>query len=198
MIKFFNKEEITTCYIPRVVWHTNIKTFLQDKKFDDCKLITLNELIHTDNNQIYYQNRSVVERFPEVNLNITPIMVKSILRGRIEHQSMSNNHVMRINRIGCDGFGIKVNLSSIYRSKPDFSVNYFDHYFTKSAEEYLNKMKKGDVFWGHLGRKVDINYISIYFGINKITHDKINFFENRTGVNLTNIRARLKNKDKLR
>jgi hypothetical protein len=178
--------------------NTNIKTFLQDKKFDECKLITLNELIHTDSNQIYYQNRSVVERFPEVNLNFTPIMVKSILRGRIEHQHMSNNHVTRINRMGCDGFGIKVNLSTIYRSKPDYSINYFDHYFTKSAEEYINKLKKGDVFWGKKGKKLEIGYIFFYFAINKITLDKINFFENRTGMNLTTIREKLKNDDKLK
>ena len=178
--------------------NTNIKTFLKNKKFDECKVITLNELIHTDNNQIYYQNKSVVERFPEVNLNRNPIMVKSILRGRIKHQYISNNHVIRINRIGCDGFGIKVNLSSIHRSKPDFNTNYFDHYFTKSAEEYLNKMGKGDVFWGNFGRKVDIIYLSAYFDINKITLDKINFFENRTGIKLTNIREKLKNNDKLK
>ena len=172
--------------------NTNIKTFLKNKKFDECKVITLNELVHTDNNQIYYENRSVVERFPEVNLNRTPIMLKSRLRGRIEHQQIYNNHVIRINSIGCDGFGVKVNLSSIYRSNPDFTTNYFDHYFTKSAEEYLIKTSKGDVFWGKLGRKMDINYISIYFDYNKITLEKINFFENRTGIKLPNIRAKLK------
>ena len=173
--------------------YTNIKTFLKEKKFDECKVITLNELVHTDNNQIYYENRSMAERFTEVNLNKTPIMVKPLLRGKIKHQQISNTHVIKFNKEVCDGFGVKSICESIHRDNPDYKYYYFDHYYTKSAEEYLSKLSRGPAFWGSKGKKIDLHYLSSYFDINKITLDKINYFENKTGIKLSNIRERLKN-----
>ena len=66
----------------------NIKTFLNDNKFLKCQRIQLNWVFHTDNNLIYYENRTLKERFPEVeekakkNIN-APHCIKSILRGHI-------------------------------------------------------------------------------------------------------------------
>ena len=44
--------------------YTNIKTFLNEQKFKKCLKINLNWVMHTDNNLIYYDNRSLHERFP--------------------------------------------------------------------------------------------------------------------------------------
>ena len=41
-----------------------IKTFLSDKCFRRCQIIKLNWILHTDNNLIYYDNRTLKERFP--------------------------------------------------------------------------------------------------------------------------------------
>ena len=135
----------------------------------------------------------MAERFTEVNLNKTPIMVKSLLRGKIKHQQISNTHVIKLNKEVCDGFGVKSICESIHRDNPDYKYYYFDHYYTKSAEEYLSKLSRGSAFWGNKGKKIDLHYLSSYFDINKITLDKINYFENKTGINLSNIRERLKN-----
>ena len=140
--------------------YNNIKAYLKEKKFDKCKVIYFNEKIHTDNNQIYYQNKSVVERFPEINYNRTPIMVKSILRGRRKHVQVINNHVIRVGMQGCNGFGQLIINNVIYAPNPDFKFYYFDHYFSKSAEEYLQKLVKGDVFWANLQNRVNIDFLS--------------------------------------
>lgn len=165
-----------------------LKIFFQNKKFAQCNVITLNELVHTDNNQIYNYNRSLVERFPEITYNKKPIMVKPIIRGRIKRQKIVNNHVVRINGQGCDGFGIKMVFKNIFRDKPDYKFYFFNHFMTKSAEEYLIKIDKGDAVWGD--RKINEAHLTSFFNFNKITLDKIIFFENKTHIKLKNIRER--------
>ena len=172
--------------------YTDIKDYLKEQKFDQCKAIFLNELVHTDNDQIFYQNKSVIERFPEININRSIIMVKSILKGKIKRTRIVNNHVIRLNWTGCDGSGKKIQFSNIHTHNPDFKNYFFAHYFSKSSEEYLWKIGKGSVFWGNL-RNVNRNYISMYFDYNKLTKKKINYFENKTGINLSFLRDRLKN-----
>ena len=46
--------------------YNKIKTFLPKRNFHQCNVIYLNHIIHTDNNQLYYQNKSMVERFPKI------------------------------------------------------------------------------------------------------------------------------------
>ena len=43
----------------------NIKDFLKQSKFYKCQRIQLNWIFHTDNDLLYYDNRSLAERFPE-------------------------------------------------------------------------------------------------------------------------------------
>ena len=117
-------------------------------------------------------------------------MVKSILKGKRKHTRIINNHVIRLNWEGCDGFGNKIKFSGIHTQNPDFINYFFDHYFSKSCEEYLMKLKKGSVFWGNI-RYINENYLNAYFTYNKLTEEKINFFENKTGINLTALRQKL-------
>ena len=46
--------------------YNKIKIFLSKRNFHQCNVIILNHIIHTDNNQLYYQNKSIVERFPKI------------------------------------------------------------------------------------------------------------------------------------
>lgn len=43
----------------------NIKEFLQINRFKNCERIQLNWIFHTDNNQLFYDNRTLKERFLE-------------------------------------------------------------------------------------------------------------------------------------
>ena len=44
--------------------YANIKNYLNQNHFAKCNIIYLNHIIHTDNNQLNYRNKSLFERFP--------------------------------------------------------------------------------------------------------------------------------------
>ena len=166
----------------------NIKYFLNNKKFNKCKIIQLNRPFHTDNNQIYYKNESLFKRFPKAFYNI--INVKSILRGHNPDIQIKSIHRINYSIKACNGFG-QINKLN----KPDFKYYYIDHYYFKSTEEFINKINKGDAYY--LSNKVlKFNKIKFYFAFNKITLKKINYIENKTGINLTIFRNKLNKKIK--
>ena len=117
--------------------YNNIKNFLIQKKFDKCQSIYLNWVIHTDNNLKYYDNRTLSERFPEINKNKNYCNGKTIIRGYMEGIKMQTTHKldMRIGR--CDGFGNLFKSKGIFCVKPDFKYYYINHYQFKSIEEFI-------------------------------------------------------------
>ena len=46
--------------------YSNIKEFLTESKFNHCNKIYLNWVFHTDNNLLKYDNRTLHERFPQI------------------------------------------------------------------------------------------------------------------------------------
>ena len=46
--------------------YKNIKAFLSNTNFDKCKITYLNHIIHNVNNNIYYENKFLVKRFPKM------------------------------------------------------------------------------------------------------------------------------------
>jgi len=69
--------------------YTNIKSFLKKSKFENCQIICLNLIYHTNNNKLYYENKSLSERFPKI-VPITKhegkfLGVKSIIRYNISN-----------------------------------------------------------------------------------------------------------------
>ena len=141
----------------------SIKNYLNNKKFKKCKVINLNRPFHTDNNQIYYKNKSLSERFPEKFYNI--INVKSILRGHIPNIKINSLHRLNYKLKACNGFGKNNN-------KTDFKYYYIDHYYFKSTEEFINKINRGDAYYSS-NNKLKFNKIKFYFAFNKITLEKI-------------------------
>ena len=47
---------------------TSFKSFLNDKRFDECIRVEINWIFYTDNNKLYYENKPVNERFTEKEL----------------------------------------------------------------------------------------------------------------------------------
>ena len=78
---------------------SNIPDFLNQKKFDKCQRIQLNWFFHTDNNQLYYDNRTLKERFPEKEKKWEGIKlggkegIKSILKGKI-NITIKDTHIL--------------------------------------------------------------------------------------------------------
>ena len=170
----------------------NIKVFLNDKRFKKCNLIHFNRVFHTDNNQLYYKNRSLFQRFPKYKTKI--ISVKPILRGHLFNINIKSQHAINYKYKACDGFGHFINQS---RKKPDFKYYYLDHFFFKSTEEYIEKVNRGDCYF-ILNKKIKFNKIKFYFSHNKMTIEKINLLENKTGINLNYFRNKLKNNEEIK
>jgi hypothetical protein len=131
----------------------NIKKFLNNDKFNNCQKIQLNWIIHTDNNLLYYENRPLKERFPEIednakknNINTT-VFIKCILKGHIPNIKIRSVHSLNHNLQSCDGFGNYVKDKGPFASHPDFRNYYIDHYTFKSTEEFVNKLNKGDALF---------------------------------------------------
>ena len=176
--------------------YTNIKNFLSEKKFNKCKLIYLNCLRHTDNDLIYYDNRSLTERFPIINWESKMYTVKAIIRGNIKEIEFKTSHWLDRRIKGCNSFGEVVKPTRRFKMINDikiFNNNYIDHYCFKSTEEYINKINKGDAIFGK-NHKTMMHKIKLYFNYNKITFEKIKFIENKTGFNLKEYKIKIKKK----
>ena len=177
--------------------YTNVKLYLQRDAFKNCEIIHLNWVQHTDNNLIHYDNRPLHIRFPEVepnarnNVNGSINFVKSILRGHIPNVVIKNVHTLTNKLKECNGFGNSEVIHGVCTGNSDFRFYYIDHYFSKSVEEFVEKINKGDVLHGQWA-KFKYFRIKNYFKRNKITLEKLNFIENHTKLNLTKYKIRLK------
>ena len=177
--------------------YPNIKDFLNQKIFNKCQRIQLNWYIHTDNNLLFYDNRTLKERFPEKkkekNGQQLPgsRLIKSILKGNIDIK-INLNHELNNKLITCDGFGEIIKNPGAKADKTDHIYYYIDHYWSKSTEEFTNKLIKGDAILGFKNRQNNMNRIKMYFTYNKITKEKIDYIENKTKYNLTEFRLMIK------
>ena len=167
----------------------SIKTFVFNERFKHCERIQLNWVIHTDNDLLYYDNRTLKERFPEKESEARKSkvggkhFVKSIIRGHKNKlkKKIHSSHILSNSLVNCDGFGHRQKRNSIITEKPDYEYYYIDHYYSKSTEEFIQKIQKTNVRWVN----PDImEKIEIYFSFNRITKEKIDYIENYTKLNL--------------
>ena len=123
---------------------SNIKEYISKKIFNKCNIIYLNHVIHTDNNELHYFNKSLFERFPEIesfkkiNMTYKPRTIlldltKVIIRGNLTNITFENPHFIN-NITSCDGFGNiltnKYNNIKIFLSKSNFNkcnIIYLNH-----------------------------------------------------------------------
>ena len=179
--------------------YTNVKFYLQRDAFKKCEIIYLNWVYHTDNNLIYYDSRPLHIRFPEVepnarnNVNRSRNCVKSILRGHIPNIVIKCLHKLTTKLKGCNGFGNPEVISGFHTYNSDFRFYYIDHYYSKSLEEFVEKLNKGDALHGQSDwfKYVRVN---CYFKRSNLTLEKLIFIENHTKLNLTKFKVRLNNK----
>ena len=175
--------------------YTNVKPFLNLPRFKHCEVIYLNLICHTDNNLIYYDNRSLAERFPRTVPKYKKggyrLEIKSILRGHIPNIEITNNHLLSTDLHNCNGYGNKNRYYyKTYSNQNDYKNYYIDHYYSKSTEEFIEKLNKGDAYLDTL--KYVMQRVDKYFTQSEITKEKIDFIENKTGLNLSLYRSKVK------
>ena len=128
--------------------YSNIGKFLSEQKFVGCEVIYLNYVHHTDNNLLHYDNRSLAERFPQKERRAlfgggTP-QIKPILRGHKPNITIGCLHRFSYDLINCNGYGYRDKAIDIRTKSPDYYNYYIIHYFSKSTEEFIEKIKRGD------------------------------------------------------
>jgi len=169
----------------------DINKYLYNKQFKKCETIYLNWIMYGDNNLLNYDNRTMIERFSK------PISKwnrgKSIVRTNIPNLIISSTHIIGINtEYFCDSNGKRIFPTSFY----DFEASndskaYIKHFFTKTAEEFCNKIKKGDGHF-HKSHPLNINVVNsrieMFFNFNSMTNEKLRILEKCIGMNLNKFR----------
>jgi len=167
--------------------YNNIKKYLGKARFKKCNVIYLNQVLHTDNDQVFYTNKSLFQRFPYFTTNFNKKIgyTKIIIRGNLTNINFTNPHVLDYNN-QCNSIGKLTDLSYI-----DLYNEYYHshHFYFKSTEEYFNKLKRGGVTSGKKYFFPDI--FDFYFSVNRITKEKIDYLENRSGLNLSRYKDKL-------
>ena len=152
-------------------------------KFNKCSSILINWKYYGDNNYIFYEPKPLKTRFTkpsniikdkEINIYFYAA-AKSIIRGGLNLTWAHFPHFLNSSSICSPNGSIIKNPFS----PPNFSTAFIKHYATKSTEEYLIKLFKGNV--------IKPNYLNInsiifwitkyYFGLNKITKKKLLFIK---------------------
>ena len=172
-----------------------LNKYLSNKIFEKCEAVVVNWLMYDDNNLVYYDNRTTLERFPNPLYNHGANgYVKSIVRGHL------NKTVFRANRSHhcpykevktCDSMGnIRNNLKDAI-NPPLFKYAYLMHFNTRTAEEFIRKIKRGypgNVYHPYLQK------LESFFNKNKFTEEKLKLFERSFNQSFDIIRRKYKNK----
>ena len=169
--------------------YDSIGDFLSLNLFRGFDAILINWRVYTDNNDPYYREGNVIDRFP------TPMNddvcceydfpennhVKTIIRGGLNNIMFGNPHCTRNVIRCCNTNGVPVRNYPFTKYVHDNA--YLKHYNTKTAEEYAHKLKRG---FCDLNRP---NYEPLlqrnFFHINEVTPEKIEVFKRELGVDVS-------------
>ena len=92
--------------------------------------------------------------------------------------------------MACDGYGRKSEVKGIKNLHPDYENYYINHYFGKSLEEFIEKVKRGRAAIGKNETSIKTK-INRYFETSKLNKEKIDYIEKETGINLSFYRNKL-------
>ena len=178
-----------------IIRNNTLRGYLNDKIFDKCDTIKIHWLMARDNDLLYYENKSLFERFKEETFYPSD-HIKTILKGGINNLEYYVHSPLKSpeRNISCDNKGTilnytKVNIQSVRPHNTDRA--YFIHFYFKSTEEYIRKFKRGYKNWVPL--TLD-GWIFNYFKNNKVTIEKIELFEKAFNITLDKYRNKLKKK----
>ena len=170
-------------------YFNNIKVFLNQSKFIGCDKVELNWIHRIDDgNNLFYENKPLSIRFQKKESNIFKKgffpQIKSIIRGHISNVKICCLHKLAHGFKSCDGFGRESSTIGIKTLNPDFKKNYINHYFGKSLEEFVEKIKRGSAAIGKTNISLTAK-INRYFDIYNINNFKIQYIEKEIGINLS-------------
>lgn len=128
--------------------YKTIHEFLKDKIFRKCQNIKINWVMYTNENNLYYENKSIAERIKnsgckgEKNFHI-----KSTVKGNLFVNywiNIPNPHSSFLNVTSCSSSGKIIKYDSPFFNPPDLINAKLNHYHYKSFEEFCLKLKRGN------------------------------------------------------
>ena len=176
--------------------HNNISDYLSESCFNEYDMIHINLMTFGDNDNIYYEDKLLRDRFTRPIPYDTCIAynfpenyhVSSIVRGRLPEVlwRMTPHTPYPCKLRCCNDVGEPVNTESPFAGY-SFMKAFFRHYTTKSAEEYCEKMKRGFpdsiVDYEQIKNLVETRY----FRTNKVTKEKVKVFNDILGVDMSHL-----------
>ena len=165
----------------------NLKSYLEMPEFNKCDVVRIHWVIYTDNDLVYYDNRTLNERFtkglPNDDQNI---FHKSIVRGKdyggpIFTKKSGHHQPDQLVKAQCDALGNIEPVGNGLMTRPKFKYCYLKHFSLKTAEELALKFVKGS----HQNTRI-MGYINSlmdrFAKINKLTEEKLNLIENISNI----------------
>ena len=174
----------------------NINQFIYNEKFKKCQSIVFNRKIYDDNDLYKYDNRTLIQRFNRVSL-LNHCSIKTMVRGGINNLIIPNTHFSGINiQYFCNSEGQRIYPNSFFKLNCKVRNNsaFIKHFFTKTAEEFCNKMKRGDAHFNKMNpnlKYIISSKIRSFFIINKITEKKLQIMEKCLNISLYKFRSKL-------
>ena len=163
-----------------------------NKSYDWIAFYDIDEFLYINHfhnlNKLYYEPKPLKQRFikavPELKIKSNKYLnsaAKTIVRGGLKiiiNWGLFPHYIKNVINCRPDG-----NITTNYFSHPQHSIAYIKHYLTKSTEEFIERINRGDVHC-----HVNINYIKdrinkYYFLFNKKTKEKLNLFQQKIKYN---------------
>lgn len=168
---------------------SNIKEYLGRKCFKDANQILINWKTYTDNDLIYDDGRSCLERFTEpmelykkAELNdwcITNEIIKCIIKSKLKDIQLKTVHLFTndiLKSTTYNSIGELVN-NIKYWQPIHYELAYIKHFTTKTIDEWINnKLKRGT------GDRTDSQFketynIERFFKYNEVTKEKLKYLK---------------------
>ena len=168
-----------------------LNNYIYNETFQKCQTILFNWYYYDDNDLEIYDDRNIIQRFKRMKFKEKT--GKSIVRGGIDNLIIPSTHIIGINiNYFCNSNGNRVFPKTFFEITFQNNNNAFiKHFYTKSAQEFCNKIIKGDAQF-HKNQpdyKEIINRkIKLFFTINKITPSKIKILEECVNMDLKNFK----------
>ena len=155
-----------------------INNYLSQERFNKWEIIKVNWVIYINEDLVYYDNRTLKERFPTPTYIREDVRtVKTIVRNDSKRNPWIKNsspHEPAPGLYSCNSIGDSSPYNFGMIDPPILSYYYLKHYGHKSTEEFEYKIKKGL----YVGGKYNIrDRIDFYFQRFKFTKEKLELLE---------------------
>ena len=160
-----------------------IQEFLDNERYHNCQNVKFNWVLYSDNNQLYYVNKPIQERFtkPLFNNSLNN-RIKSTVRGNLSSNYWKgawNPHSGVTNYNSCSSSGKIISKISPFNEPYDYKYGYLKHYRTKTIEEYIKKVKRGRAAANKINYK---RQVERFFLTNKKTKKKLDIFKKEFNI----------------